>query len=185
MRTLTLLATTYLVLLYSCFPTQQLELTDLSANRVDLPFNIDSIVIVDERGELLPMNWDVPTIGVKSKEWVGNPPLNDLNRANIKRIITQAQDTAGAPASVVFRVEEGVCKLTSDWQSVTEYARFKGKLILTVPSRNYTYESAAEMFYTNPTVNGTENGTLRLYNQALKNVVHMALKQIEESIASE
>lgn len=31
-------------------------------------------------------------------------------------------------------------------------------------------------------MNGTEKGTMRLYNQAVKNVTHMVLKQIRDEI---
>lgn len=38
------------------------------------------------------------------------------------------------------------------------------------------------MYYDNPTMNVTEIGTMRLYNQAVKNVAHMILKQIKDEI---
>lgn len=168
--------------LVGCFSTRQAVLKDLSSEIIELPFKIDSLTITDAREELLPMDWDVPMFGTKKREWIGNPPLSDMNRADIEHIVLRSGSADGVPAELTFRILEGVCQLNGDWKSVSEYAQFKGELTLHIPSRNYTYTSYAEMYYDNPTVNGTEKGTLRLYNQAVKNVTHMILKQIRDDV---
>ena len=168
--------------LSSCFPTRQLALTDLSKEMVQLPFKIDNLSIVDKRDSLLSMNWDVPMISAKTKEWKGNPELSETNKNDIEQIIIKSGKQDGIPVNIEFSVLEGLCQLNADWKSVKEYAKFRGEMKLEIPSRNYTYTSYAEMYYNNPTLNGTEKGTMKLYNQAVKNVTHMTLKQIKEEI---
>ena len=166
----------------SCIPTRQLALTDMSKEIVELPFKIEELKITDTRDTLIPMNWDIPMIATKKRDWKGNPKLSELNRADIKNIIMNSEKTDGIPVNMEFKILEGVCELQADWKSVKEYAKFKGELFLEIPSRNYTYKSYAEMYFENPTMNGTEKGTMRLYNQAVKNVTHMVIKQIRDEI---
>ena len=166
----------------SCIPTRQLALTDMSKEIIELPFKIEELKITDARDTLLPMNWDVPMIAAKQRNWKGNPNLSELYRSDIENIIRKTEKTDGIPVIMEFKILEGVCELHADWKSVKEYAKFKEELFLEIPSRNYTYKSYAEMYYDNPTMNGTEKGTMRLYNQAVKNVTHMVLKQIRDDI---
>jgi len=168
--------------LSSCFPLQQVQLEDLSKENLNLPFYIDEITIIDSRDTLRPMNWEVPALSTKSREWIGNPEISSKNKQDIETIIMRTSKESGVPAQVKYRVIEGECKLISNWKSVTEYAKFKGEVTLFIPSRNYTYKSFAVMYYDNPTVSGTEKGTMRLYNQAVKNVTHVALKEIMNEI---
>lgn len=168
--------------LSSCFTTRELALKDFSTEIIELPLKVDSIKIVDERENLLPMGWDVPLIGVKKREWKGNPKISELNKSDIESIIKKSEDTDGIPANFEFRVNEGLCQLNLDWKSVTEYAEFGGELIVSIPSRNLTYSTYSKMYYENPTLNGTEKGTMKLYNQAVKNVTHLLLKQVESEI---
>lgn len=170
------------LLLSSCFPTHQLALTDLSKEVIQLPFKISELKITDTRDTLLPMNWDVPMIPAKKRYWKGNPPLSELNRTDIERIIRNTEKTDGILVNMEFKILEGFCELHSDWKSGKEYAKFKGELFLEIPSRNYTYKSYAEMYFDYPIMNGTEKGTMHLYNQAVKNVTHMVLKQIRDEI---
>lgn len=128
------------------------------------------------------MNWKVPLIGVKKREWKGNPPLNEEHRYDIETLISQSEKPDGVAVDMVFSVLEGVCQLNADWKSVKEYAKFKGELIINIPSRDYTFTTYAEMFYEVHPGNGTEKGTLRLYNQALKNVTHLVLKQVRDEV---
>jgi hypothetical protein len=154
----------------------------MSQEIIELPFKIKELKITDTRDTLLPMNWDVPMIAAKKRNWRGNPNLSELNRSDIENIIRSTEKTYGILVNIEFKILEGVCELQADWKSVKEYAKFKGELFLEIPSRNYTYKSYAEMYYDNPTMNGTEKGTMRLYNQAVKNVTHMVLKQIRDEI---
>lgn len=170
------------LLLSNCSPTRQLGLSDMSNEVVELPFKIVDLRIIDTRDSLLPMNWDVPMIAAKQRNWKGNPDLSELNKSDIENIIRKSENIDGVPVNMEFRILEGVCELHADWKSVREYAKFKGELFLEIPSRNFTYKSYAEMYYNNPTMNGTEKGTLRLYNQAIKNVTHMVLEQIRDEI---
>lgn len=166
----------------SCISTHQLALTDMSKEIIELPFKIEELKITDARDTLLPMNWDVPMISAKQRNWKGNPKLSELNRSDIEKIIRNSEEQNGIPVNMEFKILEGVCELHTDWKSVKEYAKFKGQLFLEIPSRNYTYNSYAEMYYDNPTMNGTEKGTIRLYNAAVRNVTHMTLKQIRDEI---
>ncbi len=166
----------------SCIPTRPIALTDMSKEIIELPFKINELKITDTRDTLLPMHWDVPKIAAKKREWKGNPELSELNRNEIENIIRSSEKSDGIPVNMEFKILEGICELQSDWKSVKEYAKFKGELFLEIPSRNYTYKSYAEMYYDNPTMNGTEKGAMRLYNQAVKNVTHMVLKQIRDDI---
>lgn len=170
------------LLMSSCFPTRELALTDLSKEIIELPFKIEELKITDSRDTLLPMNWNVPMIAVKQRNWKGNPNLSELNRSDIENIIRKSEKIDGIPVKMEFKILEGVCELHGDKKSVKELAKFKGELFLEIPSRNFTYKSYAEMYYDNPTFNGTEKGTMRLYNQAVKNVTHMVLKQIRDEI---
>lgn len=166
----------------SCISTHQIPLIDMSKETVDLPFKIDKLEIIDIRDTLLPMNWDVPMMSAKKSEWKGNPELSELNKNDIETIIRKSEKFEGIPVTMEFKIIEGVCELQADWKSVKEYAKFKAELFIEIPSRNYSYKSYAEMYYDHPTLNGTEKGTLRLYNQAVKNVTHMVLKQIKDEI---
>lgn len=166
----------------SCIPTRQIALTDMSKEIIELPFKIEELKIIDSRDTLLAMNWDVPMIASKKRNWKGNPELSQLNKTDIENIIRSSEKEDGIPVKMDFKILEGVCELHADWKSVREYAKFKGELLLEIPSRNYTYKSYAEMYYDNPTMNGTEEGVMRLYNQVVKNVTHMVLKQVRDEI---
>ena len=170
---------------WSCFPTRQLNLQDFSTEIISLPFQIDSLRIVDQREDLLPMNWNVPLFPSDVKQWNGNPEFSERNRRDITRIIKQSEKLDGVPAYIEYRVLEGECRLSQDWKAPQEYAKFKGEIILEIPSRNYTYTSYAEMYYDSPALNGTESNTIIMFNQAVKNVTHMMLKQIRDEITIE
>ena len=173
----------FICLLFSgCIPTRQFALNDMSKEIVELPFKIDKLQISDSRENLQPMNWDVPLIAVKTREWKGNPELSEQNKEDIEANIRRSEKIDGIPVNMEFRIIEGVCELYVDWKSVKEFAKFKGELFIEIPSRNYTYKSYATMYFENPTINGTEKGAMRLYNQAVKNVTNMVLKQIKDEI---
>jgi hypothetical protein len=175
----------FLVIYFSligCFPVREIPLTDYTHEKLDLPFKVDSFDIVDARKDMLPMGWDVPLIYTKTREWRGNPEFSDVNQTDITQIIRQSEKPNGIPVNLEFRILEGECQLNADWKSMTEYAKFRAEITVEIPSRNYTFRSSAEMYYQNPSLNGTEKGCIRLYNQAVKNVAHTALKLIRDEI---
>ena len=170
------------ITLIGCFPVREIPLTDYTTEKLDLPFKVDSFDVVDARKDLQPMNWDVPLMSTKTREWRGNPEFSDINLTDITQIIRRSEKSDGIPVHLEFRILEGLCQLNADWKSMTEYANFRAEITVEIPSRNYTFRSSAEMYYQNPTLNGTEKGCLRLYNQAVKNVTHAALKLIKDEI---
>jgi len=173
-----LIGSVSLISILGCTSTRQLILEDLSTELIFLPFKIDSIVIVDARDSLMPMNWDVPLLSAKKRKWEGNPPLSQLNRNNIVDIINRSSTENGIPAHINYSIVESICSLQVDWKSVTEYAKYKAQIIIEIPSRNLKYTSTAQMHYDHPTMNGTEKGCMRLYNQAVKNVTHIAINLV-------
>jgi len=172
----------FILLFTGCFTTNQLVLPDRSKELIELPIKIESLSIVDKRDTLLPMNWDLPLIVAKATEWKGNPEMSELNRSDIEQLITQSENVDGIPANIEFSVIEGLCKLTTVWNSVKEYAKFNGSIEVEIPSQNITYTLNAEMFYENSTFDASEEGAVKLYNQAVKDVTHILLKQLKKNI---
>ncbi|HMQ06502.1 MAG TPA: hypothetical protein PKC30_04325 [Saprospiraceae bacterium] len=163
-----------------CISAREIKLTDLSIEVINLPFKVDSLLYIDMREELLSMDWDVPLIATKSKEWKGNPTLSDNNKIDIERIIRQSEQKDRLSVKIEYRIIEGECQLIANWKSVRELAKYTAEIKMYVPERNITYISYSEMNYDHPTSNVTEKGVMRLYNQAVKNVTHMKLKQIKK-----
>jgi hypothetical protein len=164
--------------LVNCVTNNTVSLKDFTLEPITLPLHIESIKFIDDRDSLVSMNWKAPGVSTKKGEKFGNPVLNEYYKSEIERIILKSANEKGIPANIEFTVLEGYCKLNFDWKSVTEYAKFKGTMRVNIPSRSYSYTSKAEILYENPTYNGTEAGTLKLYHQAVKNVTWMNLKQI-------
>jgi len=174
-----------LFLFTSCYPVKELALKDYSTETIELPFAFNKIEIVDKRDTLNPMNWEVPMIAAKKREWKGNPIISNETKSDILGIIQKSGKIDGIPVNIEFRVIEGVCKLNSDWKSVTEYTKFKAELYFDIPSKNMNSTLSGEMYYENKTIDGTEKHTVLLYNNAVKNVTHMLLKNAKEKIKFE
>jgi hypothetical protein len=168
--------------LSSCITTQETPIKDFTKEALKLPCKIENIEIIDGRDTLLSMNWNLPTVATKKRSWKANPELSELNKADINRIIKRAEDPNGIPANIKFTILEGVCELNADWKSIKEYASFKGIMLFEIPSKNTTYKSTAEMHFEYPTVNGSRERLMKLYNQAVRNATHMAVKQISSEI---
>lgn len=154
---------------------------DYSTTPLQIPLEVLSVKIIDERSTpLKPMNWDLPKIGIKKQDWVGNPPLSQINKKDIESIIRNASKTGGIGANFEFTVLEGECRIASDWKSAIEYTLFKGELFVDIPDDNLSFNSNAELRYTSPTWNATEEHTLELYNITVRNVTHSILKQMKD-----
>lgn len=154
---------------------------DYSTKPLELPLEVLSVKIIDGRSTpLKPMNWDLPKIGIKKQNWVGNPPLSQINKKDIESIIRNASKTGGIGANFEFTVLEGECSIALDWKSATEFSTFKGELFVDIPDDNLSFNSNAELRYTSPTWNATEEHTLELYNITVRNVTHSILKQMKD-----
>lgn len=164
--------------LLGCTP----KLADMSAETVQLPFKIDSLTIVDKREQKLPMDWSVPFSSLKATEWVGHPELTPEYRNDIEQIIRRSEKTDGVPVKMEFRLIEGFCKLNRDWKSENEYVKVSGELYVYIPSRDWVYTTHADMYFDRPTMHSTKKTSLKLYEQALKNVTHLTLKEIKDRI---
>ena len=167
----------------SCF-TQKTSLPeDYSIIPLELPFEVLEVKIVDERDTpLKPMDWKLPSISVKKQEWVGNPPLSEINKKDIESIIHRSSKTGGIAANFEFRVLEGECKIYVDWKSAKEYTTFMGELYIEIPNDNLSFTSHAKLSYENPTWNATEEHTLDLYNLTVRNATHSILQQAKEGL---
>lgn len=167
-------------ILNSCFTTQQVHLDDYTSEAINLPFKVANLNIIDGRDTLLPMNWDLKLFATKAQTVRGNPTVTPIHKESIEKIIFNSEDINGVPINLELKVIEGFCEVKADWKSASEFAKFKAEIQLEIPSRNLTYSSNAEMYFSLPTTNATESHVMIMYEQAMKNVTHMLMKSIRD-----
>lgn len=165
----------------SCIQTVLLP-PDQSSGKVDLPFHIEEIHMVDDRGELLPMGWDMPAISIKSKSWKGNPEFTEEQKSDLERVIIRASNTAGEKAIATFHLEEGECNIAADWKSNQQFVTYKGKIVLEIPNRDLTYTGWAEYTCDLQNSKANEKHIMNAYDISARNVTYMILKQIKDQI---
>ena len=163
-----------------CYAQKQ-DILEIPNMPVSIPYQVKEIAFKDERVNKLPMNWKVPLMSLKAREFIGNPELTSADSVAIKSIIINSQSPTGKPAKLTVVIREGVGKLYGDWKTVKESVKVQLDLEAEELDSNGFIRSSYEIASESGTLNGKEKSVIATYSKALKYAVYQCILQLSKN----
>ncbi len=155
---------------------------DFSKSTITLPLFIEDVMVIDNRKDFMPMDWDVKALTLKNQTYEGNPELSAEHISAIKQIFKNASTPEATPAKVIFYLETGYCIMKHHYVEQSSLTKVKGKVIIDVYPRDMKYNGYAELQYTYEHPSVSKDHILQMYDINIKNVSYNILEMLKNEL---
>ena len=172
----------FLVFLFGCALPKKALPDDLTLNPIKLPLFIEEVTVIDKRGPLKSMDWNIKTLTLKNQTYEGNPELSSEHIETIKQIFMNASTPNATPAKLTFYLEIGNCVMKHHYTEQSSLTKIKGNVLIDVYPRDSKYKGYAELQYTYSHPNVNKVHILQMYHINIKNVCHNILQLMRDQL---